>query len=168
MKRRCVIISVIITIVLIIFLSTFFTVLSSVPTCFRYKNVCFIIPELTWSYSPIKLKNICGTPINTEYDFAIKGEKYCEYLIEYAEKQVVLITTSKIFPLNAAVYEYFFTIKCLDKTKAEEVFFEIYNKMITENKNEPNFEIDKTLQDEYSISFSVDYGATGIYYELFN
>lgn len=143
----------------------FFRVMFPIPEQMTDKAVCFLAPELTWSDKMSDVTKCFGAPLEKgDYD-DITGTKTNTYETEYKNYTMQVEATRHIYPHSDNVFEYYFRIQCADGNESQKLFTEFYNEIIENNSNDEFFSYEKV--DEHGVSFSIDYGATGIYYELY-
>lgn len=142
----------------------FFRIITPMPQQMRGKSVCFLAPELTWSSSMSDVTREFGTPVEKGEYCDITGTKSNTYETEYEGRKTTVYATRQTYPYKTDVFSYSFYVECADETDAQKVFTDFYNQIIEENKNDKYFSYKEW--EPNNISFSINYGATGIHYDL--
>ncbi len=106
-----------------------------------------------------------GDPIEKATDYELTGTKTNTYETTYKNQTIQIDATRQMYPHNTNVYEYYFRIECDDKQESTMVFASILNELVEDNSNDEFYNYDEP--DESSVMISIDYGATGIYYEIY-
>lgn len=157
----------------------------SMPEEMANKTVCFLAPELTWSDKMIDVTEYFGTPVKSGVYDDITGTKENTYEATYENRKMEVKAERNTFPYPTSVFDYCFYIQCADEKDTQKVFDECYNQIMKDNSNEDGFSYEIVNLDEGAIIvddngedpqvheisndeiwFSIDYGATGIHYEL--
>lgn len=157
----------------------------SMPEEMANRTVCFLAPELTWSDKMTDVTKCFGTPVKSGVYDDITGTKENTYETKFENRKMEVRAERNTFPYPTSVFDYCFYIQCTDAEDAQKVFEECYNQILNDNANEDGFsyetvnlddgaimiddngeeiEVNEICNDE--IWFSIDYGATGIHYEL--
>lgn len=144
--------------------AVFFRVITPMPQQMRGKSVCFLAPELTWSSSMSDVTRKFGIPVEKGEYCDITGTKSNTYKTEYENRKVKVYATRQTYPHKTDVFSYSFFVECANETDAQKVFTDFYNQLVKDNKNDEYFSYEE--MDENEIWFSINYGATGIHYEL--
>lgn len=137
------------------------------PAQIREKSISFLTPELYWSSSLKDIEKLYGKHIEKVTDYELKYEKTYTYQIQYNGHNIDVSATKKMFPYNTNIYEYCYITHCVDNADLENVFNNYYEQIIDYNKNDEYFKFEDDDVDTKNKNFSIDYGSTGIYYELF-
>lgn len=143
----------------------FFRIFTPMPEQMKDKTVCFLAPDLTWSSSMSDVTRCFGDPIEKATDYELTGTKTNTYETTYKNQTIQIDATRQMYPHNTNVYEYYFRIECDDKQESTMVFASILNELVEDNSNDEFYNYDEP--DESSVMISIDYGATGIYYEIY-
>ncbi|MBR5202092.1 MAG: hypothetical protein IKW45_02400 [Clostridia bacterium] len=157
----------------------------SMPQEMANKTVCFLAPELTWSDKMSDVTKCFGTPVESGIYSDITGTKTNKYITEYENHKMEVNAERNTFPHPTNVFDYYFAIQCTDEKDMQKVFDDCFNQIVEDNANETKFtyetvnlddgaiivdddgeeiEVHEIANDE--IWFSINYGATGIHYEL--
>lgn len=144
--------------------AVFFRIFTPMPQQMRGKSVCFLAPELTWSSSMSDVTKKFGTPVEKGEYCDITGTKSNTYETEYENRKTTIYATRQTYPHNTDVCSYSFFVECADEKDALKVFSDFYGRIIKDNKNDQYFSYEEWETND--ISFSINYGATGIHYEL--
>ncbi len=142
----------------------FFRIITPMPQQMRGKSVCFLAPELTWSSSMSDVTRCFGDPVEKATDYEITGTKSNTYKTVYDKRTVTVYATRQMYPYNTDVFSYSFYVECANEQDALKVFNDFYNQIIQDNKNDEYFSYEEW--EPNNISFSINYGATGIHYDL--
>lgn len=157
----------------------------SMPEEMANKTVCFLAPELTWSDKMSDVKECFGIPTAIGDYNDVTGTKEYTYEATYENRKMEVKAERNTFPYPTSVFDYCFYIQCADAEDAQKVFDECYNQIMKDNSNEDGFSYETVNLDEGAIIvddngeetqvheignneiwFSINYGATGIHYEL--
>lgn len=162
----------------------FMRVIFPMPEQMKDKTVCFLAPDLTWSDKIADVTKSFGEPIEKGSYNDITGTKTYKYETEYKNHKMEVSAERQTFPTPTNVFDYCFYIQCEDAEDAQKIFDECYNQILEDNADDEYFSyeivdnedmgeailVDSSEQiDEINgdqVWFSIDYGATGIYYEL--
>ncbi len=142
----------------------FSSILFPVPKEMKKESVCFLVPELSWSDSFADVEKHFGKPIEQGEYNDITGTKTNTYKTKYENRPMTVSAKRQAFPLGTKVFEYTFIVVCSDLEDSKNIFDIFYNEIIKSNSTNTNFQHE--LIDDNTATFSINYGATGIYYEL--
>ena len=157
----------------------------SMPQDMSNKIVCFLAPELTWSDKMSDVTKCFGTPVESGIYSDITGTKTNKYITEYENHKMEVSAERNTFPYPQNVFSYMFYIQCIDAEDTKNVFDKCFNQIVEDNSHEENFSYETVSLDDGAIIvdddgeeievheiandeiwFSINYGATGIHYEL--
>lgn len=163
----------------------FLHVTASIPEEMADKTVCFLAPELIWSDKMSAVTKCFGEPVESGIYNDITGTKENTYETKYENREMEVKAERNTFPYPTSIFNYCFYIQCADAGDTQKVFDKCFNQIVEDNYHEENFsyetvnigdgaiivdndgeknEVHEITNDE--IWFSINYGATGIHYEL--
>lgn len=162
----------------------FFRIFTPMPEQMKDKTVCFLAPDLTWSDKMSAVTKSFGTPVERGVYDDLTGTISNTYVTEYKNHKMEVRAERQTFPNTTNVFDYGFYIQCEDAEDAQKIFDECYNQILEDNADDEYFsyeiidnedgveailvdsngQIDEIGGDQ--VWFSIDYGATGIHYEL--
>ena len=157
----------------------------AMPEEMANKTVCFLAPDLIWSDKMSKVTKSFGEPVKSGVYNDITGTKENTYETKFENRKMEVRAERNTFPYPTNVFDYVFYIQCVDADDSQKVFDECFNQIVKDNSNEPGFTYETVNLDEGAIIlddngnevevteigndeiwFSINYGATGIHYEL--
>ena len=166
MNKAISITAIVLSVVLVVLAlpAVFFRVTTPMPQQMKGKSVCFLIPELTWSSSMSDVTRCFGDPIEKETDYELTGTKSNTYETEYENRKTTVYAKRQMYPRITDVYSYSFYVECADEKDTLKVFSDFYGRIVEDNEDDPYFSYEESEPNH--IFFSINYGATGIRYEL--
>ena len=110
MKKMIKILTIaLICIIILVYSPTVFSnIVFTMPKEMKNEDVCFFIPELTWSNSFNELEKHFGQPIEKGKYNNVTGTKTNIYKTTYEKHSMTVSATRYTFPKNTSVFDYDF------------------------------------------------------------